>query len=91
MMPTYEYRCKSCGYHFDSFQKMGDAPLKKCPKCGGELVRVISGGSGVIFKGSGWYVTDYGKGRSSATVGSSQKEPTNEERDPDKSPPKKKE
>ncbi len=68
-MPTYEYKCRSCGHVFEAFQKITDAPLTKCPECGGELYRVIYGGSGVIFKGSGWYVTDYGKGRSSATPG----------------------
>ncbi|MCK5832444.1 zinc ribbon domain-containing protein [bacterium] len=69
-MPTYEYKCKACGYVFEEFQKISDSPLCVCPKCGGELKRVIYGGSGVIFKGSGWYVTDYGKGKSSATIGS---------------------
>ncbi len=49
---------------------MSDPPLCECPECGGELQRIIYGGTGVIFKGSGWYVTDYGKGKSSATVGS---------------------
>jgi len=63
-MPTYEYKCKSCGHIFDFFQKMTDEPLHVCPKCGGEVIRVIHGGTGLIFKGSGWYVTDYGKGKS---------------------------
>jgi len=67
-MPTYEYKCKSCGFIFEKFQRISDDPIKECPKCDGEVARVIHGGSGVIFKGSGWYVTDYGKGRSSASV-----------------------
>ncbi|MDR1128926.1 MAG: zinc ribbon domain-containing protein [Treponema sp.] len=57
-MPTYEYECKDCGYTFEAFQKMSDAPLKVCPECGKEVRRLINGGSGIIFKGSGFYVTD---------------------------------
>ncbi|MDR1325549.1 MAG: zinc ribbon domain-containing protein [Treponema sp.] len=57
-MPTYEYECKMCGHTFDVFQSMSDAPLKTCPECGKELRRLINGGSGIIFKGSGFYVTD---------------------------------
>jgi putative FmdB family regulatory protein len=58
IMPTYEYECKSCGYTFDAFQSMTDTPMKECPRCGLEVRRLINGGSGVIFKGSGFYVTD---------------------------------
>jgi putative FmdB family regulatory protein len=57
-MPTYEYECKSCSHSFETFQSMSDQPLKDCPKCGSEVRRLIFGGSGVIFKGSGFYVTD---------------------------------
>ncbi|MDR2029526.1 MAG: zinc ribbon domain-containing protein [Treponema sp.] len=57
-MPTYAYECKSCGHSFDVFQNMSDEPLTSCPQCGKELRRLINGGSGVIFKGSGFYVTD---------------------------------
>jgi putative FmdB family regulatory protein len=57
-MPTYEYECKSCGYSFDVFQRMSDKPITDCPQCGKEVRRLINGGSGVIFKGSGFYVTD---------------------------------
>jgi putative FmdB family regulatory protein len=57
-MPTYEYECKKCGYNFEIFQSMSDEPLKTCDKCGGEVRRLIFGGAGVIFKGSGFYVTD---------------------------------
>ncbi|MDR0399703.1 MAG: zinc ribbon domain-containing protein [Treponema sp.] len=67
-MPTYEYECKSCGHSFDVFQSMSDAPLKICPQCGSELRRLINGGTGVIFKGSGFYVTD--KNKSSAGTSS---------------------
>jgi putative FmdB family regulatory protein len=57
-MPTYEYECKSCSHTFDAFQSISDVPLKTCPKCGKEVRRIINGGMGVIFKGSGFYVTD---------------------------------
>ncbi|MDR2490007.1 MAG: hypothetical protein LBD20_01225 [Spirochaetaceae bacterium] len=57
-MPTYEYECRSCGHRFDFFQNMMDEPLKECPACGKELRRLINGGGGVIFKGSGFYATD---------------------------------
>ena len=60
-MPTYEYECKICGHTFDVFQNMSDAPLKVCPQCGKEVRRLINGGTGVIFKGSGFYVTDKNK------------------------------
>jgi putative FmdB family regulatory protein len=60
-MPTYEYECKSCGHTFEKFQAMSDDPLKDCPECGKEVRRLIHGGTGVIFKGSGFYVTDKGK------------------------------
>jgi putative FmdB family regulatory protein len=60
-MPTYEYECKSCGHGFEVFQAMSDPPLKDCPECGKEVRRLIFGGSGVIFKGSGFYVTDKSK------------------------------
>jgi len=59
-MPTYEYECKSCGHRFDCFQSIKDEPLKICPKCSKELRRLIYGGSGIIFKGNGFYITDKG-------------------------------
>jgi putative FmdB family regulatory protein len=58
-MPTYQYRCKDCGYEFEEFQSIVDDPLTVCPKCSGLVHRVISGGVGLIFKGSGFYITDY--------------------------------
>ena len=59
-MPTYEYECESCGHEMEIFQKMSDAPLKVCPECGKEgLRRKIGTGAGIIFKGSGFYETDY--------------------------------
>jgi putative FmdB family regulatory protein len=59
-MPTYDYQCDACGHEFEEFQSITAAPLKKCPKCGkNKLVRLIGTGAGVIFKGSGFYETDY--------------------------------
>lgn len=61
-MPTYEYACPKCGHEFELFQSMNDQPLTKCPKCGKKGVkRLIGGGAGLIFKGSGFYITDYKK------------------------------
>jgi putative FmdB family regulatory protein len=57
-MPTYEYECKKCGDSFELFQSMSEEPVKVCPKCGGEARRLINGGAGVIYKGSGFYSTD---------------------------------
>jgi putative FmdB family regulatory protein len=59
-MPTYEYECPS-GHLFEKFQRMTDKPRAKCPVCGKRGTRKISGGSGLVFKGSGFYITDYGK------------------------------
>ena len=59
-MPTYEYACQKCGHEFEQFQSMRDEPLKKCPKCKkAGLKRLVGGGAGLIFKGSGFYITDY--------------------------------
>ena len=59
-MPTYDYQCDACGHRFDLFQSMLDKPIKKCPKCHRLKVRRLLGtGGGVIFKGSGFYQTDY--------------------------------
>jgi putative FmdB family regulatory protein len=58
-MPTYEYRCLKCGAEFEHFQKMTDEPLETCPECKGDVRRLISRGGGVLFKGTGFYATDY--------------------------------
>lgn len=57
-MPTYEYQCSSCNHQFEAFQSISDQPLTECPLCGKLVNRLISGGAGVIFKGSGYYCTD---------------------------------
>ena len=59
-MPTYDYVCEACGHHFEHFQSMDSRRLRKCPDCGQpKLVRQVGAGAGVIFKGSGFYETDY--------------------------------
>lgn len=58
-MPTYDYKCLTCNHRFETFQKMTDAPLMNCPECGGEVKRLIGAGFRPIFKGSGFYQTDY--------------------------------
>ena len=56
-MPTYVYKCEECNYHFEQIQKFSDKPLKICPRCKGKVKRVIHP-TGIVFKGSGWYVND---------------------------------
>src|SRR4051812_28189700 len=59
-MPTYDYRCDACGHTFEEFQSMNDKPMKKCPQCKKQkLVRLFGTGAAVIFKGTGFYQTDY--------------------------------
>ncbi len=60
-MPTYDYECTHCKHTFEASQKMTDKYLEKCPKCGEKVRRLISAGAGIIFKGSGFYATDYRK------------------------------
>ena len=69
-MPIYGYRCSSCGHEIEVLQKMSDPPLKECPNCGGELKKKLYP-AGVIFKGSGFYSTDYKAGKSSSDSSSS--------------------
>jgi len=71
-MPTYDYKCKHCGHEFEAFQSIADDPLKKCPECGrNALKRLIGAGAGIIFRGSGFYATDYKNGSSIASGASS--------------------
>jgi putative FmdB family regulatory protein len=59
-MPTYEYLCPA-GHEFERIQKITESPRTRCPTCGRTAIRKISGGAGLVFKGSGFYITDYGK------------------------------
>ena len=73
-MPIYGYRCTNCGHQFEIQQRMSDEPLKVCPKCQGKLTKILYP-TGVIFKGSGFYTTDYkgsdkGSDKSASTNGS---------------------
>lgn len=58
-MPTYEYKCNNCSHTFEIFQSIKAEPIKICPKCNGDVKRLIGSGAGPIFKGSGFYQTDY--------------------------------
>ena len=60
-MPTYDYLCLDCTHKFDHYQSIGSEPLTECPECGGYLKRLIGGGAGLIFRGPGFYCTDYRK------------------------------
>ena len=69
-MPTYGYRCTNCGHQFEILQRVSDEPLKVCPQCQGKLTKILYP-AGVIFKGSGFYTTDYkGSGKSGSANGS---------------------
>ena len=72
-MPMYEYQCTACGHRFEVIQKFSDQPVKKCPKCGKAVERLVSS-SAIQFKGSGWYVTDYAKRGGPADVKSESKD-----------------
>ena len=68
-MPIYGYRCRTCGHEFEVLQKMSDTPLKTCPKCSGQLAKIVYP-AGIVYKGSGYYSTDY-KGSKTASTASS--------------------
>ena len=78
-MPTYEYRCTQCGVEFERFQKMNDAPVEECSECKGTVQRLISKGGGLLFKGTGFYATDYGSGRGSSETKKSESGSTKSE------------
>jgi putative FmdB family regulatory protein len=91
-MPIYEYECRKCGAHTEAFQKLSDKPLTKCRKCGGKLEKKLSAPA-IQFKGSGWYVTDYGgkttKGDKSESESSESKSDKTEKKTKESSPAKK--
>jgi putative FmdB family regulatory protein len=78
-MPTYDYRCSHCGHEFEEFQAISAEPLKVCPQCNREsLKRRLSGGAGMIFKGEGFYLTDYKKSESKQKKSEERKEKVKE-------------
>ena len=94
-MPIYEFECKKCGAHTEVFQKMNDKQPTKCPKCGGRLERMVSAPS-IQFKGSGFYLTDYGRSgqkdsekKESEATGSDEKKSDKAEKKTKDSPSKK--
>ncbi len=86
-MPTYDYKCKKCEHIFETFHGMSEEPAVECPSCGGAMKRLIGGGLGVIFKGSGFYVTDNKTASKSSTapVGNGTDSPAPKEKKPDTS------
>jgi len=73
-MPTYDYECRKCGHKFEYFKSMSEPDPKKCPECNGKIKRLIGTGAGIIFKGSGFYETDYKKKKSKVDESGSLKE-----------------
>ncbi len=80
-MPTYEYECLDCKHKFEKSQGMKDKPLTVCPECGGRLKRLIGMGGGIIFKGKGFYHTDYKKSSGSETGKDKEKEKSEDKSD----------
>lgn len=78
-MPTYDYACDNCGHQFEIFQNMSDEPITECPICMKSIRRIIYGGTGVIFKGGGFYVTDSKSNTSSTSVSSNSPQPVRNE------------
>lgn len=77
-MPTYEYQCGACGHRFEHFQGITESPLTRCPVCDGKVHRLISSGAGLIFRGLGFYATDYRKDSSRGKKSDSKKGSTDE-------------
>jgi putative FmdB family regulatory protein len=78
-MPTYDYECTACGHRFDELQSFSAPPLTKCPKCKkNKLVRLFGGGGAIIFKGSGFYETDYRRAGEKANNGEAAESPKTE-------------
>ena len=81
-MPTYNYYCSDCDTHFSYFQKMSESPISSCENCGGKVKRLITGGTGLIFKGSGFYLTDYKNDQKSTDDNSKSNQKKNENSKP---------
>lgn len=85
-MPTYAYRCPSCGHEFEKFHKMNVRARPKCPECGATAERVITGGAGLLFKGPGFYATDYKKPAKPSEGPEAQKKAAGDAKPGDKKP-----
>jgi putative FmdB family regulatory protein len=85
-MPLYEYQCFLCSHRFERIQRVSDAPAETCPECGGSVRRLL-GVPALQFKGSGFYITDYGKGNGGPSTADASEKPTTESK-PEKTPPK---
>ncbi len=87
-MPTYHYICPGCGHDYDKLQKITDETRAECPKCGTPGERQISGGAGLVFKGSGFYITDYKRSDEKKTTGQAKTEEGKGKSDKKKDKPK---
>ena len=86
-MPTYGYKCRECGHTFEEFHSMSADALLTCPSCGKQsLVRLLDGGGGMIFKGSGFYITDYRKTSSSPSTSPSKSDSSQSDKKPTADP-----
>jgi len=86
-MPIYEYECESCGIHFEKIQPVTAEPVRQCPECSGQVHKVFHP-AGIIFKGSGWYITDSRKSTSGAVTGETKKDTPAESKPETKPEPK---
>jgi putative FmdB family regulatory protein len=87
-MPTYEYECQKCGHEFEVYQSIKEGPKRTCPKCKGRLKRLLGTGAGIIFKGTGFYSTDYRKAGYSEAAKKDSSTGTKEAPAPKTPPPK---
>jgi putative FmdB family regulatory protein len=97
-MPTYDYQCRKCGHRFELFHSIKDETPKRCPRCRGRATRVPTAGAGILFKGSGFYITDYRSGdyqkkakeeKVQAGGGAKESKESNEPKEPKESKPAK--
>ena len=93
-MPTYEYKCRACNHQFEELQSITSEPLTDCPECDGNIERIISGGAGFVFKGSGFYITenrsaDYKSSEKKDSEVKSESKPESKTKEPVKSSEKK--
>ncbi len=88
-MPTYEYLCNACGHRFEKFQSITSEPVRICPKCSkNDVTRLMSGGTGLIFKGSGFYITDYKNSKTSPSTSTTETKKPEPKKEINKTEPK---